>query len=82
MIIGPSVRALRRKSDGSSPKKNKAAVSDKTFTLDIVAPQGLVRAKIVIHEMQNERNKTIMQQRGIGFSDLGIAIECRGQGQR
>jgi hypothetical protein len=46
----------------------------RTFTLEVGVPQGAGRAKVVVREARTEKELKRMQERGIGFSDLVIAI--------
>jgi hypothetical protein len=45
-------------------------------------PGGVARSKIVLKGAKTEKDLLRMKEQGIGFSDLVIAIEGRGEGER
>ncbi|EJP61947.1 glyoxalase-like protein [Beauveria bassiana ARSEF 2860] len=49
-------------------------------TLDIGVPQGPTRSAVVVRAAQTEHDIRRMQERGIGFSDLVIAVKSDGPG--
>jgi hypothetical protein len=50
------------------------------FALDIGVPQGSTRSKIVVRAAETEEDLERIRQRGIGFSDLVIAVGADGAG--
>ncbi|OJJ03882.1 hypothetical protein ASPVEDRAFT_85305 [Aspergillus versicolor CBS 583.65] len=51
-----------------------------SYTLDIGVPQGSVHSKVVVRAAETERDIQRMQGRGIGFSDLVIAVKSANPG--
>ena len=51
-----------------------------SHTLDIGVPQGSARSTVVVRAAETEKDIKRMQERGIGFSDLVIAINSNGPG--
>jgi hypothetical protein len=46
-----------------------------SYTLDIGVPQGPARSRVVVRAAETERDVQRIQERGIGFSDLVIAVK-------
>ncbi|KAI1358574.1 glyoxalase-like protein [Xylaria arbuscula] len=55
------------------------AADQKTYVLDIGVPEGPTRSKLVVRAAETEHDIKRMQERGIGFSDLVIAVKSDGQ---
>lgn len=51
-----------------------------SHTLDISVPQGSARSTVVVRAAETEKDIKRMQEKGIGFSDLVIAIKSDGPG--
>ncbi|KAJ1330835.1 VOC family protein [Microdochium nivale] len=62
---------------GSKPVKA-ATDSGSSYVLDIGVPQGSVRSSVVVRAAESERDIRRMRERGIGFSDLVIAVKSKG----
>lgn len=65
---------------GSPVEPAAAAAGQNAHTLDIGVPQGSVRSAVVVRAAESEGDVKRMQERGIGFSDLVIAIKSDGPG--
>lgn len=62
---------------GSKPEP---AAGQNSHTLDIGVPQGSARSTVVVRAAETEQDIKRMQERGIGFSDLVIAVKSDGPG--
>ncbi|KAM0187305.1 hypothetical protein ACHAPI_011218 [Fusarium lateritium] len=51
-----------------------------SHTLDLGVPQGSSRSTVVVRAAESEHDEARMQARGIGFSDLVIAVKSDGPG--
>lgn len=60
---------------GSEPEVKEDETAGKEIVLDVGVPNGGGRSKIVLKEAKSEKGLLRMKQRGIGFSDLVIAID-------
>jgi len=68
---------------GSEPKAIESGMAERSWVLDVGVPRGEGRSKIVLRESNSEKDILQMQERGIGFSDLVIAVESSdGRGRR
>jgi hypothetical protein len=56
------------------------AAEQKSHTLDIGVPQGSTRSSVVVRAAETEQDIQRMQERGIGFSDLVIAVKSNDPG--
>ncbi|KAG7293954.1 hypothetical protein NEMBOFW57_004015 [Staphylotrichum longicolle] len=56
------------------------AAGQNSHTLDIGVPEGAARSTVVVRAAETEHDVERMQERGIGFSDLVIAIKPNGPG--
>ncbi|KAJ1679995.1 hypothetical protein EV182_000896 [Spiromyces aspiralis] len=57
-----------------------SATGQNSHTLDIGVPEGPVRSTVVVRAAETEHDVKRMQERGVGFSDLVIAIKPNGPG--
>jgi hypothetical protein len=55
-------------------------VGQDSYTLDIGVPRGSARSAVVVRAAESENDIKRMQERGIGFSDLVIAVKSDGSG--
>ena len=60
--------------------KLEPVAGENSDTLDIGVHQGLARSTVVVRAAETEKDIKRMQERGIGFSDLVIAIKSDGTG--
>ncbi|KAI0108708.1 glyoxalase-like protein [Nemania sp. FL0031] len=60
--------------------KLEPATGQNLHTLDIGVPQGPARSTVVLRVAETEKDIKRMHERGIGFSDLVIAVESDGSG--
>lgn len=60
--------------------KLEPAGGQNSHTLDIGVPQGSARSTVVVRAAETEKDIKRMQERGIGFSDLVIAVKSDGPG--
>jgi Glyoxalase-like domain len=67
---------------GSEAKVRGAGSGGNECVLDVGVPKGGGRSKIVLREARSEKDLLRMKERGIGFSDLVIATEGRGDCKR
>ncbi|RDW60549.1 hypothetical protein BP6252_11932 [Coleophoma cylindrospora] len=58
---------------GCKPAANADDADGKSFIFGVGAPQGGGSPKVVVREARTKKDVQRMQERGIGFSDLGIA---------
>lgn len=65
---------------GSEAEVKEDESAGKEIVLDVGVPKGGGQSKIVLREAKSEKDLLRMKQRGVGFSDLVIAID--GQGER
>ena len=63
---------------GSDPEPGPAG--QKSYILDISVPQGSVRSTVLVRAAETEQDVKRMQERGIGFSDLVIAVKSDSPG--
>ncbi|KAI1293427.1 glyoxalase-like protein [Xylaria venustula] len=56
------------------------AVEENLHILDIGVPHGSTRSKVVVRAAETEQDIKRLQERGIGFSDLVIAVKSDGPG--
>lgn len=62
---------------GSEPQR---ATEQGAYTLDIGVPQGPTRSTVIVRAAETEHDIRRMQARGVGFSDLVIAVNGGGPG--
>ncbi|RDW91715.1 hypothetical protein BP5796_02880 [Coleophoma crateriformis] len=67
---------------GCKPAVNADDADGKSFIFGVGAPQGGGSPKVVVREARTKKDVQRMQERGIGFSDLGIATAEIAHGKR
>ncbi|CCT76194.1 uncharacterized protein FFUJ_14173 [Fusarium fujikuroi IMI 58289] len=58
----------------------KATGEKNSHTLDLGVPQGPTRSAVIVRAAESEHDVKRMEERGIGFSDLVIAVKSHGPG--
>ncbi|KAK0632660.1 glyoxalase-like protein [Immersiella caudata] len=60
--------------------KAEPTADQNSYVLDVGVPEGSVRSTVVVRAAETEQDRKRLQERGIGFSDLVIAIKTNGSG--